>query len=281
MRFPQASLLLAASMGAIVHATNVVEVDLVFPRNETYAPTEWFPVVFAVQNVESAELLNFRIICHLYNQDDRNNSFTRIQDLRWANWSSADPYLAYQHFSDHFNTEGRWLLKWELRWQSCDVEALTNGQGLGGMFEHYYAWGTSFAISNSAPRAFDLVAATANSTCPKDQNAIAINVTDTTMQAPSSVNWSDRDTCAVTTNSTTPAPTPDPCRVAISADAAASMSAALRERSCDPLRTVNPPDDCPADDESVAQPLAVLGASWLLAASGALGFILMQVWRFI
>ncbi|THC87761.1 hypothetical protein EYZ11_012796 [Aspergillus tanneri] len=57
------------------------------------------------------------------------------------------------------------------------------------------------------------------------------------------------DTCAVV-DSSTPTPTPDPCRVEI--------DSSIR-------RTVNPPADCP-DDENAAQQLAVFGISCLLAA---------------
>lgn len=45
----------AAGLGAIVSASGVLEVDLVFPHNDTYAPTEWFPIVFAFQNAELAQ----------------------------------------------------------------------------------------------------------------------------------------------------------------------------------------------------------------------------------
>ncbi|PKX91505.1 uncharacterized protein P174DRAFT_239590 [Aspergillus novofumigatus IBT 16806] len=44
--------------GRHVTTARAVKVDLVFPCNETYSPAEWFPIVFAVQNLQSAELLN-------------------------------------------------------------------------------------------------------------------------------------------------------------------------------------------------------------------------------
>jgi hypothetical protein len=52
-----------ACLGGIINAAEpavaagVVEIDLVFPRNETYAPTQWMPVVFAVRNTELARYL--------------------------------------------------------------------------------------------------------------------------------------------------------------------------------------------------------------------------------
>ncbi|KAK4155344.1 hypothetical protein C8A00DRAFT_13646 [Chaetomidium leptoderma] len=43
-----------AWLGAIVNAAGVLEVDLVFPRNETYAPPTYMPVIFAFRNPELA-----------------------------------------------------------------------------------------------------------------------------------------------------------------------------------------------------------------------------------
>ncbi|KAA8645104.1 uncharacterized protein ATNIH1004_009319 [Aspergillus tanneri] len=104
---------------------------------------------------------------------------------------------------------------------------------------------------------------------------VAINVTNKTMQVPMWVEWSGgdytNDTCAVVASST-PTPTPDPCRVNIDSTIVASMSASLKARLCNGL---NPPADCLEDDESAAQQLAVFGVSCLLAAFGTLGFFLM------
>lgn len=38
-----------------------IQVDLVFPRNETYAPTQMFPTVFAIDNFDSATPLDLYI----------------------------------------------------------------------------------------------------------------------------------------------------------------------------------------------------------------------------
>ncbi|KAK9648044.1 hypothetical protein V6Z96_006104 [Aspergillus fumigatus] len=100
-----------------------VEVDLVFPRNETYSPAEWFRIVFAVLDPQSAELLNLRISYDIRKNNNRNNQTTLTHDLHWANWSSsADPYLTYQYVRT-LNTTGNWSVIWELYWQSCDEEA--------------------------------------------------------------------------------------------------------------------------------------------------------------
>jgi hypothetical protein len=91
MHISWASWLLTVCMGSIINASSVLEVELVFPRNKPYAPTEWFPVVFAFQNPERAKYLNHDISYNIWNLDDKNNSLTRSHNLRRANSSSHDP----------------------------------------------------------------------------------------------------------------------------------------------------------------------------------------------
>ncbi|KAJ5320674.1 hypothetical protein N7508_000957 [Penicillium antarcticum] len=108
MYVPRASWLLAACMGKMINASKILEVDLVFPRNETYTPTEWFPVVFAFQNFESARYLNAEITYNLWGLNGGNNSHTRSHNFRTFNWENStdeELYLAYDFFGT-FNHEG-------------------------------------------------------------------------------------------------------------------------------------------------------------------------------
>lgn len=45
-----------AQASAVTAAQNTVEVDLIFPLNSTYAPSDFIPIVFAVQNSRAALL---------------------------------------------------------------------------------------------------------------------------------------------------------------------------------------------------------------------------------
>ncbi|KAL5333854.1 hypothetical protein BJX70DRAFT_45343 [Aspergillus crustosus] len=113
MQFPQRFWVLAASLGVIANAVSVVEVDLVFPRNETYAPTKDFPIVFAFQNAEKAELLNPKISYTIINWNNFDNSFARFtypHDLKGVNWSSNNPYLSYLYYDAL--KPGQWWLTW-------------------------------------------------------------------------------------------------------------------------------------------------------------------------
>ncbi|KFZ06234.1 hypothetical protein V501_07602 [Pseudogymnoascus sp. VKM F-4519 (FW-2642)] len=278
MRFSLAreSWFLVACIGAIVNlnaaAASVLEVDLVFPRNETYAPTTWFPVVFAFQNAERARLLNPHISYTIRNWDDMlgNDGASFSHDLRLANWSSHDPYFVYNYFHDVFAKEGSWWLTWHVTWESCNEVPFSAGLSRD-MIRNSSSWSVLFTTKNSAQE-IDLVAVTNNKTCPAELGVV-INVTDTTMTVPFGVDWSGGDTCAVVASST-PTPTANPCQVKIDSVVVASMSASLAATLC---RGIDPPANCTNDDESVAQQLVApgvsgVGISCVLAAFGAFSF---------
>ncbi|KAJ5245096.1 hypothetical protein N7489_005192 [Penicillium chrysogenum] len=271
MHVSWASWLLVACMGTTINASNILEVDLVFPRNETYAPTESFPVVFAFQNPERARYLNPHISYSIWNLDEDNGTVTRYHDFRSANWTGNGPYLAHEFFT--LSNEGRWRVRWTLTWQSCNEYAFENHLNVADMIRNTSTWSTWFTIQSSAPNV-DLVAATANKTCPGEYG-VTIDVTNKTMQVPRGVDWSGGDytngTCAVVASSA-PTPKPDPCRVNIDKTIVASIEASLKTRLCNGL---NPPTDCPEDNKNAAQQLVVTSIFCLLAAFGALGVFMM------
>ncbi|KAJ5647452.1 hypothetical protein N7490_003824 [Penicillium lividum] len=271
MLIPWASWLLAACMGALINASDILEVDLVFPSNETYAPADRFPIVFAFQNPELARYLNPGLSYTLWNLDDFDEGASLYHDLRWVNWTGQTPYFAHE-YSSLFNRTGRWQVTWSLSWQSCDENGFKSDPAR--MVSNTSTLSTFFTTQSSAPKV-DLVADTANKTCP-GKHGVVIDVTNKTMQVPWYVSWDGgaytNDTCAVVASSnSTSTPTPDACRVHIDKTVVASMEASLQARLCSGL---NPPSDCP-EDESAAQRLTVGIISCLLGAFGALGFFLV------
>ncbi|KAJ0415606.1 hypothetical protein BJY00DRAFT_317660 [Aspergillus carlsbadensis] len=285
MRFSAMASLLAASMGA-VSAVSVVEVDLVFPRNDTYAPTKHFPIMFAFQNSNKAELLSPWVSYIVVNWDAFNDSWpdnSVSHHLAHANWSIADPYLSYRWYDG--SKPGRWLLNWEVTWHSCNLERRPGDLSSKALSQTSLGGSRMFTIANSTgspDEMVDLVTATRNTSCPGDLNAVAINVTDETMSSDGSSNWGGHNTCAVTTNSTTttPAHTVNPCGVSLSSEMAASVSAELTALRC---RNAYHPVDlvCPKDDESTAQRPIIFALSGLLATAGASAFLAMRSWSLI
>ncbi|OBT61058.1 hypothetical protein VE03_09149 [Pseudogymnoascus sp. 23342-1-I1] len=269
MRFflARESWLLAACIGAIanfnVAAANGLEVDLIFPRNESYAPMTWFPIVFAFQNSTRARLLRPSFAYRVVNMDYTNGpeAMDFYRNLQYENLSTHDPYFQYDHFERLLTKEGRWRLTAELTWSGCDLMNISY-------------WSLYFTTNNSAPKV-DLVAATNSKTCPAELG-VAINVTDETKPLSLRESWgSGLDSCAVVGNATSI--TVDPCRVKIDSAIVASMSASLQADLC---KREFPPANCSNDDASAAHQQAIIGIpavgiSCLVAAFGALGFFLI------
>lgn len=115
-------------------SSGVVEVDLIFPRNETYAPTANLPIIFAFQNPHLAPFLDPIIDIDVYLLYNANGSTqwtppdaTSLDQLRWANFTNNDTYFAYptyQRDTFNFETEGIWQLTWTLNWATCTEDSL-------------------------------------------------------------------------------------------------------------------------------------------------------------
>ncbi|KAK7959196.1 uncharacterized protein PG986_004050 [Apiospora aurea] len=179
--FSQAAALLATCAVGGVHAASptsgILEVDLAFPRNQTYAPTARLPFVFAYQNPELATALNARISFTVWNWANMDNTTAgAIFDLGQANLSSRDPFLQYNYFPG-FEAEGQFLLTWTVGWDNCTEDSLGLTYRSNRISHRSKTQSINFTISNSAP-VIDLVAATDNKDCPQ-KLGVTIDVTDT------------------------------------------------------------------------------------------------------
>ncbi|WYZ42003.1 hypothetical protein EsH8_V_000898 [Colletotrichum jinshuiense] len=255
----------SAFLGAVAQAADgVLDIGLVFPRqNETYAPMQRFPVIFALQNAELAKHLE-----PIVDLDVLNGSMTMVEkinertfDLKWENYT-REPYLLYA-FMD-FEIEGPLQLLWTTWWRRCDesgddVRIVSNSSQLR----------LNFNIKQGAQKA-NLVDTTANEEKCATDVGVAITVTDETHDVPKPLSGNDQyGTCAVVA-SPSPTPTSNPCRVKIDKATVESMEAVELARRC---RRLNPPADCPEEDHAI-QNLAVAGGATLAAALGAAAFLL-------
>ncbi|KAF2711897.1 hypothetical protein K504DRAFT_489677 [Pleomassaria siparia CBS 279.74] len=246
-------------------SSGVVEVDLVFPRNETYTPTPFFPVVFAVQNSELAPALNPRIVFTIMNWNDkRRTPLTQTYDLRWANFSSSDPYFEYSALS-RFKVESSWLLTWTVQWNGCTEDSLSRGRR---PFTGNYSENSIFFTTRNSTQEVDLIAATNEKDCAGD-TGVTMNVTST-LDVPVSIDWYGGETCAVVPS---PAPTSDPCRIKIDSAIASSISSSMTASWCRASLPTDPPISCPS--KSAGQRLAIGRVACLAAAFGASIYIFL------
>lgn len=256
-----------ACFGTAVNAAGVLEVDVIFPRNDTYAPMDSFPVVFAVQNPALGKHLDLSINSFIRNGPNMGESIDHLtQQLSNDGNFSSQPYFFNRYF--RLDTEGRHELFAQVSWSRCNASS-----GPVTIDRNSTNFLLRFTIKKDAQQV-DLVAATAKKegTCSME-DAVAIGVTDQTHEYPAPSFREPGGTCPVLLdNTTSPTPTVDPCRVNIDTATAASMSAALHAARC---KGLNPPTDCPKGNNAV-QRLAVVGAASFAAAAalGVIGFLL-------
>lgn len=194
------------------------EFDVVFPRNNTYAPFNLVPIVFAIQNPEAAKDLALNIQWSL-GKIGVGASAGGLIDLTWTNFTS-DPYYVVTSTYLANVTEGAYNLLWELTAGNCSEGAMEPSfASLNNI--------VTFTIRNGA-QAPDLVAAAGADSCA-DMPSRTFNVTGTLpIQADP---WSEdgRNTCAVLGQ---PTPTADPCNLKLDSAEASSISATITASAC-------------------------------------------------
>ncbi|RMJ23487.1 hypothetical protein PHISP_05637 [Aspergillus sp. HF37] len=112
------TLLLEAMAAPNITSPQTVEVDMVFPRNETYGLSTLMPVVFAIQNPDLAPLLGLSLSYTIFDARTWNNTASAILDINWAN-ASSDPYFVFDGMQKFSDVEGIWKFLWEVHTYNC------------------------------------------------------------------------------------------------------------------------------------------------------------------
>ncbi|KAF9878773.1 hypothetical protein CkaCkLH20_03673 [Colletotrichum karsti] len=170
-----------------------LQVDLIFPHaNETYAPTQWFPVIFGVTNLEAVWPL------YLYVDIEIFSMAWRINDTGSSSWQDVAPRinraLLQQTFKTdtpgrHFShtplvnmtngTTDQFAIRWALVLRprcfdnnsTVDERGWSNGPAGGG---------NRVVRFDTAPGAEspDIEAALSDCREPDEENSVAVRVTD-------------------------------------------------------------------------------------------------------
>ncbi len=258
---------LLACVAAVRAASGLVEVDLMFPQNDTYAPAPIIPVVWAIRGSDGlAAYLHPHLEYSIYpygNFSDSLKNSWGIVDMTWTDFTSSNPYIVYGGSLEALNTEGIWTLDWGLKTAHCSASGDPNAtlEFNGGR--------VTFTTKNGAKKP-DVASTSARDTCQGD--GFAFDITST---RDSKKDFENGKPCAVLADTT---PTPSACGIKIEASAASSISAYLTQRAC----TFNtaPATWCPLPDKNMAGSsmvprMVVGGAMCLAAAVGGLGFLAM------
>jgi hypothetical protein len=237
-----------------------LEVDLIFPRNDTYAPTVLTPVVFAVQNPQGLDLhltVDWSII-------GVGQNYNATGDTGILHVNSGDiPYLAYSPCPE-LNVEGTWAISWYVTVNNCSQASnSTNDVQFQRRDVQFQMTGVSFTTKNGTQQP-DLTAATADTVCASNSNgsSYAFNITG----------FQDlRNACEsiAPTQAPFPTPTPNPCGVKINPSTASSISSAMTSRLCaiNAPELTCPPKSSPTKSAGVSRRAQCVseGTVWLLA----------------
>jgi hypothetical protein len=255
-----------AWLGAAVNAAtdNVMEVDLVFPRPaESYAPTPYMPVVFALRNPKLAQYTDPYIDVRVSNVSKDGQWWKYVQRLDGANQTSDESYFVYT-LLDTFAHAGHWNIAFNLQWYSCHLNP-------AGVFSGYkdercvcqYSAAVEF-FTKEGGKAIDLATnATNDIACAGEAVSVGntpmqLNETWVPQQGTSSQCVLVSSIAAQALNDT------KSCPVKIDSATAAAISANVTATTC---AGPNPPSSCPP--KSAAQRLAaVAGPACLAVAVG-------------
>ncbi|KAI8960072.1 hypothetical protein F5Y11DRAFT_282865 [Daldinia sp. FL1419] len=261
-----------------------VDVDIIYPRNGTFAPTLITPIVFAVRNMKQAKPLNLRLSWDIYGDKHpvRDGLYsTGSADLTWVDYSNvSDIYYEYS-WTAMLNLEDSWWIRWEISWGNCSripEKRLGEDMATDGDF-HYANRVVEFTTKNGA-KELDLaeVNKPGDDTCGNTTDTRAtFNIVDV-LNSKNIPNYHGGDTCAVLappSNATSLAPTRT-CGTEVGASAASSISAAITSQICN--RYPRPEVSCPPEEPSSATRAIpfLVGTIWInifVLASGVYMFL--------
>ncbi|KAF2160251.1 hypothetical protein M409DRAFT_60159 [Zasmidium cellare ATCC 36951] len=250
---------LASPLARAAASPGTFEIDLIFPKNDTYAPVQLMPVIFALKNPALASPLDVHIRW-LFNQRGNINSpgsWSHDIDLRHLNASTSDPYLSISSIPSLSGIEGAWALTWILTTGNC------SGSEMGVTSFDNQDNVIIFTTRNTSQPP-DLEAATSPATCDKSPGT-AFNVT-AIEEITIPQNFDGQSSCAVLGASPT---TRDPCAVTINPSAASSMTAAISASACSASVITCPPSPSSSAKSDAGRPLPQ-DAAWLFITLAAL-----------
>jgi hypothetical protein len=235
------------------------EVDLIFPRNGTWAPADTaMPIVFAVQRPDLAPSFAIGIVSWILlraGAPERQEGVFYMPDF---DGSDDKPYFIPRIISDMSGIEDSWSLHWSFYTTNCTSSrtnsSLSSYADPSSYIGKQYKVVSEFKTSKSAPSA-NWTALTSAQDCA-GSDGVAFPVTEILEVIPRT-GWPGFNASCAEFSSTT---TPNPCAVRIDAAAASSVSASLAHQVCvDVNGTASGKCPMPSSSNRVT-------ASWQLAA---------------
>lgn len=116
---------MATQGAANTHGLGVGEIDVIFPRNETFEPMQLMPVVFAVRNPEVIDGLFPTLGYGLWPADTPPHNQTDWTTLASEELPDTNGSVSFllDSIANTVNTENEWKFVWKLKWANCSLPA--------------------------------------------------------------------------------------------------------------------------------------------------------------
>jgi hypothetical protein len=232
---------LSATAAADVTFPATVEVDFIFPRNETYTPTPVFPIVFAIQNLAAASPIGPLEISWTIMKDGSDQPLYAEHTVE-DNTDSTDPHYVnlWTGGLDGAEAAGTYQLYWMVIFSRC----LGQKDSVGGISD---SRGNNFTFTIDPGAQQPNLSADLDA-CPAQNATIMIEES-----WPVDFKDSPRSSCGVVSRRDPPA---SPCAVKLDSAAASSIAAEVTASAC----AASPPaltDGCPESKDSSGSRAAV------------------------
>lgn len=162
-----------------------LQVDLIFPHSETYAPTQWFPIVFGVQNLDAIWPLDIHLNGAIVSTDRKHDYFSKIFSLTYDKFADlVGPTPSNQLFyipaiNMTNRPTGSYTIQWEVEVKNRCFANNTNPllDQKGWAWRSRYSKQThEFSIASGAQ--LPDVEATINSCIEPEENTVAVRIAE-------------------------------------------------------------------------------------------------------
>lgn len=254
-----------AETSANVSLPAVVEFDLLFPRNETYALSPTFPFIFAIQQTE---LLSYMggpgpsALIRLHRENEY--SATLSEFIPPFNYSKSNDhtksgnengvYFVYQDIRSAILSSGTWVIAWDINMPNCSRDPKGSTEIIGGVTGNSEPRYTMFTIADDGKQPDLETPKDQGSECfysqDEDRTSVGFNITGTLpvedQYGKARDFFEGMDHCLVTAKNGSP-PKTNSCGAKINSDSASSISAALLATACS---KPTPLASCPSESSA-------------------------------
>ncbi|KAK2874928.1 hypothetical protein FQN49_001929 [Arthroderma sp. PD_2] len=217
----------------------ILEADLVFPRNDTYAPIPYMPFVLAIQNFHTTKSFYRMLKYNFSTASDPEHPIVSdsisFHNYLYGSFDRGDTKFISDFTTALNNTEGNWLFSWEWTISNCSKSTKYSDNPISKELNFVDTNFTSqrsqvyFNTKNGFQEA-DFLAATQDGTCNDGTGSgLAFNITGNEDNVAGGQYYFDSPECPIISGTTQ---TPNPCEVKIDDETAADILFSIQSGAC-------------------------------------------------